>query len=598
MSILGYSSSYFLPEYWAGTPLYGEKIIPLIDYILSTDFADSDKLAGAFYNIVNKYRSTDNLPIEQIKDLIAESGYSYVLDLLGEDDESIRLLTYLLVLIHQNKGSERGIKLVLNLLKKEKDPLTMCVIGDLFIPPSKEVIGFSESKYIIYTGFSPDKDPFELTFQVKTDNLLNEQCIASVGEYGFYLGVLSNGKLTLSLGSTRNSWNISNRKLSTNTLLPNSNYFVKLTFDGVSYDVRVSADNNKYANYITVESNTPINIHEGSIYIGIDNSEGTLKNPFKGYINLTPFSVDVDNIIIDEWFRTEEMGEEDTFLVKADLDVGLLGSDFFRNFANFARKYVYPSLSAFEARMSLKNNFVFLPYIREKVTYIAKVNLLTFSRFMTKVYDYKNVYLSDNFIITESPNITATGIASGFSTSNKIDMNYVLNPQDNPITIYLPFTTGSNINSLQCFANVNNGIYGRVDTGKIKFAFGYDSSTWTFDDNIDNAAANTSYVLKLTYDLTTYRIYLSTNGSDFILKNEIISSKRLKYQGFSNFAIGGIARTGIYPWLGSIDLKQLSVIVNNKEVSSGGTYEWEDFYSVNEDDGQPNDEFSVIESKL
>ena len=26
MSILGYSSAYFLPQYWANTPLYGEKI--------------------------------------------------------------------------------------------------------------------------------------------------------------------------------------------------------------------------------------------------------------------------------------------------------------------------------------------------------------------------------------------------------------------------------------------------------------------------------------------------------------------------------------------------------------------------------------------
>jgi hypothetical protein len=48
LSILGYSASYFLPEYWGSTPLYGEKIIPLIDYILSTEFSQADKLANAF----------------------------------------------------------------------------------------------------------------------------------------------------------------------------------------------------------------------------------------------------------------------------------------------------------------------------------------------------------------------------------------------------------------------------------------------------------------------------------------------------------------------------------------------------------------------
>lgn len=384
MSILGYSSSYFLPEYWSNTPLYGEKIIPLIDYILSTDFVDSDKLAGAFYNIANKYRNTEDLPIEQIKAIIEESGYSYVLDLLGEDEESIRLLTYLLVLIHQYKGSEKGLKLVLNLLKREGEPMAMSVIGDsIVISASKEVSGFSLNDYIIYSGFTVDKDPFELNFQIRTTDLLDEQCIASSNDYGFCLGVLSNGKLVLSLGSNRSSWDIADRKLSTNTVLPNTTYYIKLSFDGASYDLRVSTDNTKFSNFITVASNTATNIHEGEIYIGVDNSEGTLKNPFKGYINLTPFSVDIDNIVIDEWFRTEEMGEEDTFSVKAELDIGLLGSGFFKNFASFAKKYVYPSLAAFEARMSLKNKITFLPYIREKVTYIAKVNLLTFSKFMT-----------------------------------------------------------------------------------------------------------------------------------------------------------------------------------------------------------------------
>jgi hypothetical protein len=58
MSILGYSSSYFLPKYWANTPFYGEKLIPLLDYILSTDYVHTEQLATAFYNIESKYKNT------------------------------------------------------------------------------------------------------------------------------------------------------------------------------------------------------------------------------------------------------------------------------------------------------------------------------------------------------------------------------------------------------------------------------------------------------------------------------------------------------------------------------------------------------------
>ena len=109
MSILGYSSAYFLPQYWASTPLYGEKLIPLLDYILSVDYEHTDKLATAFYNIESKYKNTQDLPIGQIEAIIEESGYGYIRDLLGQDEESVRLLVYLLVLIHQLKGSKKGV---------------------------------------------------------------------------------------------------------------------------------------------------------------------------------------------------------------------------------------------------------------------------------------------------------------------------------------------------------------------------------------------------------------------------------------------------------------------------------------------------------
>ena len=48
MSILGYSTAYFLPQYWVNTPLYGEKVIPLLDYILSTDYANAEQLSHCF----------------------------------------------------------------------------------------------------------------------------------------------------------------------------------------------------------------------------------------------------------------------------------------------------------------------------------------------------------------------------------------------------------------------------------------------------------------------------------------------------------------------------------------------------------------------
>ena len=389
MSILGYSASYFLPEYWSETPLYGEKIIPLLDYILSTDFAQADKLANAFYTMENKYRNTADLPISAIEAIIEESGYGYVKDLLGDNEESIRLLVYLLVLIHQLKGSKLGIEVVLNLLKRETNALVQNVIGNPTITPGREVYNITISDYVTFTGFTVDDAPFELNLQIRTPaNFATEQCIASCGLYGFYIGINTNGQLVLSLGSdARSSWDIANRVLSTNSLLPATNYYVRLTFDGFEYALKVSTDNKKFEDFITIASNTPLNIHNGVVYIGVDNSTGTVQYPFQGYINLTPFAVEVSNVKITEWFEQFPVGEEDTFSVDADLDLGVTSTDFFEKFAVFVSKYVYPTLSVFEAKLNFENNLTFLPYVRQKITYIASGDLRKRATYLVKEND-------------------------------------------------------------------------------------------------------------------------------------------------------------------------------------------------------------------
>lgn len=373
MSILGYSASYFLPEYWASTPFYGEKIIPLIDYILSTDFEQADKLATAFYAMTDKYKNTSNLPIDFIKEIITESGYDYVLQLLGNDTDSIRLLVYLIVLIHQLKSTELGIEVVLGLFKRDLKPMILATVGNLIRKSPTIYSGFSTSDFLYYRGFTVDASPFEVTIPVRIDQLRVDQCIASVPNYGLYLGLDTQGHLVLSLGSKgSNSWNIAEEVTSTATLVTNSTYNIKFSYDGHTYLVQVSSDEGKlYTDYITVEKSTPTNFHEDWLYLGIDHSEGVFQKPFKGDIDIAPLSMNVSNVEIEKWFEQFPVGNENTFIIKTDLDLGVVSVDFFKNFSNFIRKYVYPSLQAFEARLKLDNDVTFIPYSRQKIKYVA-----------------------------------------------------------------------------------------------------------------------------------------------------------------------------------------------------------------------------------
>ena len=376
MSILGYSAAYFLPQYWVNTPLYGEKIIPLLDYVLSTDYEKTEYLASAFYNIESKYKNTADLPIEYIEAIIEECGYGYIRNLLGQDKDSLKVLVYLLVMVHQLKGSSEGIKTVLQLLKSPEDALILSYVGNPDVSAAGIVSDFSITDYVIYSNFSA-AEKFEINFQIKTGNISSEQCIASSLEYGFYLGIDFEGHIVLKLGkqtSGQRAWQEVNGETtfkSARVLRPSTNYYITFSFDGNEYSVRVSTDGEKYNYYVAVPSATPLDIVGSYICIGIDKSTAVTQYPFKGEISLAPFTVASDNVILTQWFETLPVGPENTFSIESELNIGLISSSFFIQFAKFVEKYVYPTLISFKANLSLKAAVTFLPYARQRVTYIA-----------------------------------------------------------------------------------------------------------------------------------------------------------------------------------------------------------------------------------
>lgn len=109
--------SKYLGSYWRNTPLYAEKIVPLLDYCLSGNYVFTNKMSDAFYELINKYQDTTQLPIENIREFIKEQGYGYIADLFEVKSENLKLVVYLLALIHQLKGTEAGVKLIISLFE-------------------------------------------------------------------------------------------------------------------------------------------------------------------------------------------------------------------------------------------------------------------------------------------------------------------------------------------------------------------------------------------------------------------------------------------------------------------------------------------------
>ena len=168
-------------------------------------------------------------------------------------------------------------------------------------------------------------------------------------------------------------WDIVDREQGTSVgvLSPNTNYFLKLTYDKYEYTLKVSTDNEKFTDYIVVNNSTPLQLHKDRLYLGVSKATGVVVNPFKGSIDLRPFSTDIKNVLVTEWFEELPVNVENTFTVKADIDLGVVSSDFFKKFYTFVSKYVYPTLRAFDAELKLQSNITFLPWVRQKITYVA-----------------------------------------------------------------------------------------------------------------------------------------------------------------------------------------------------------------------------------
>lgn len=121
--MLGHSVSYYLPKYWAQTPLYAEKLIPLLDHMLSVESPYADKLALAYFDIWNKYTNPEDMTPESIKALVRELGYGYILDLLATTDDNLSKILFLLPLIHYLKDSKLGLEVVFSLLQSNDKPV-------------------------------------------------------------------------------------------------------------------------------------------------------------------------------------------------------------------------------------------------------------------------------------------------------------------------------------------------------------------------------------------------------------------------------------------------------------------------------------------
>ena len=189
---------------------------------------------------------------------------------------------------------------------------------------------------------------------------------------------------------------------------------------------------------------------------------------------------------------------------------------------------------------------------------------------------------SSKFTKVGSPIVTSDGIASNFSTSNYLNTGYLLNTA-RPWVIYsgkvqFPNVTTQQIVFCSSYANSSSNnnpiIVNLQSTGKMRVILASSNNYGTSSPDIleaigaTNFSANTDYWFKLEFTGTKYNFYYSTDGKNYTLELDTTSSTSVG-AGYIYLGIRLFVGVSGSPLLGSIDLKQFSITVDEVPVFSG-----------------------------
>ena len=181
-----------------------------------------------------------------------------------------------------------------------------------------------------------------------------------------------------------------------------------------------------------------------------------------------------------------------------------------------------------------------------------------------------DVIKKDNYKVVGNPTITQDGVASGFSTSNYVQIPMsALSNYDN-----WEICGTFNINSLDVqqvplsIYSVNKGVLlFRIEstTGKITFGIN-DTGNWgAFVVSEKSININTNYYFKIVYSSSTGYI-LSLSVDNNVWENYIIANYTDNLLPYSFISIGKYVSNALFPFKGSIDLNSFKIYVDGNLV--------------------------------
>lgn len=216
-----------------------------------------------------------------------------------------------------------------------------------------QVSNYSDSSYLQFPFVDISRgQPFDIYFSFTTSNDVTTQQNILDSYFGIALAI-QNGKGIMALSSNGTNWDIGT-STGTNTLLPNTTYYVKYSWTGSAYSAALSTNDETYVPDMNLTSS--LSPHKTTIFIGgSPNLFGTATaHPFKGTINFNKSKVVVNDITVWEGMadvglasranvslsNLDELGEKRFTDLEARITNEMIArNNDIRNLSNFVNTY-------------------------------------------------------------------------------------------------------------------------------------------------------------------------------------------------------------------------------------------------------------------
>jgi len=423
------------------------------------------------------------------------------------------------------------------------------LIGDINYNKKTGIINnFSQDNYIHIQNILPEFNTFEMQIVFDYSRLPSTNATRLIGknsqdiQCGLVLGINSGNGLTLWTSSNGNEWTASTS--SSYGVSINTKTYLKIIFENSTYTVLVSTDKINWTTYITLNDNKFIQSQPFDI-------GSYLNNYLLGNIYINECYIKLDGALWwDPFYLNEWLTNKSYYTYNVNTD--------YSDTLDFSESYIGVAQNQYHK------------YVNQHVCLMPINGGETVTSYELNGTKFGNIIFNEN-----------TGILSNFYQTNSVHLNQTLDFTKS-WEMQFKFTTSDDVASRQKL----NGSIDNVDltfptlefntwTGDPKFTICLSSNGEAWDIT-DNAAGNliiqpnTIYWVKFGWNETDYYVEYSLDGITYT-RDITLSNSTPVYITTNLMGIGNDLYQNGYsiPFLGTIDLKECKIIVDNNVVWTG-----------------------------